>query len=355
MVNYECYRCGYTNNNKSNIIRHINRKNTCKVSLLDIKLDDCKIDILNGISCKEYCDKINDFQISSNNSILTSKNSISTLNNSISTSNNSILGSINENILCESRFECKYCERSYNRKDNLTKHLKTCKEKQKDDTVRESMTELARLLNEKEKELNNKDKFYKKELESKENEMKKRDIQIEQLIEKAGLATTNNNTNNITNNIQNNIKLLNYKDTDTSHLTENDYVRCLEHYNFCVPHLIRKIHFNPKKPENHNVYISNLKNSYIMIYINNKWKVKNRDETILRMIDEKQVILEHKIQEWVESGNKYPKLMAKFSRYIQKREQNDVINAIKEDIKLMLYNNRNMIIENNKLLKLSKK
>ena len=50
MVNYECYRCGYTNNNKSNIIRHINRKNTCKVSFLDIKLDDWNIefDIYNG-------------------------------------------------------------------------------------------------------------------------------------------------------------------------------------------------------------------------------------------------------------------------------------------------------------------
>jgi len=45
MVKYECYRCGYTNENKSNIIRHINRKNTCKVKLLEIKLDDCKTDI----------------------------------------------------------------------------------------------------------------------------------------------------------------------------------------------------------------------------------------------------------------------------------------------------------------------
>ena len=145
--------------------------------------------------------------------------------------------------------------------------------------------------------------------------------------------------------------MLNYKETDTSHLTENDYVKCLEHYNFCVPHLIRKIHFNPKKPENHNIYISNLKNSYVMIYMNNKWKVKNRDETISRMIDDKQIILEKKIQEWVESGKQYPKVMAKFSRYIDKREEDDVINAIKEDIKLMLYNNRNMIIDNNKKLK----
>ena len=214
------------------------------------------------------------------------------------------------------------------------------------------MTELARLLNEKDKQLKDKEnELIKKDNEHKKQlleELDKRDKQIQELIKKAGLVNMSNSNN--TTNIQNNFKLLNYKETDTSHLTENDYVRCLEHYNFCVPHLIRKIHFNPKKPENHNIYISNLKNSYVMIYMNNKWKVKNRDETISRIIDDKQIILEKKIQEWVESGIQYPKVMAKFSRYLEKREENDVINAIKEDIKLMLYNNRNMIIESKKKL-----
>ena len=42
MVNYECYRCGYTNNNKSNIVRHIRRKNTCNPKLNDIDLDEYK-------------------------------------------------------------------------------------------------------------------------------------------------------------------------------------------------------------------------------------------------------------------------------------------------------------------------
>ena len=87
-----------------------------------------------------------------------------------------------------------------------------------------------------------------------------------------------------------------------------------------------------------------------MIYMNNKWKVKNREDTISQIIDEKQILLEKKIQEWIESGKQYPKIMAKFSRYLEKREDNDVINAIKEDIKLILYNNRNMAIENNKKL-----
>ena len=308
---YQCYRCLWTNNIKTKMKDHLSRVRPCKMVNCEINLDDCKEYILNGMSYKEYCEKINDKKYSKNDP---------------NRSKNDPNRSKNDPI------KCQFCERVYSNRSNLNKHLKKCKEKQKDDTVRESMEELVKLLNEKDKQMQEKDKEHKK--------------QIEELIKKAGIPTTNN----ITNNIQNNFKLLNYKETDTSHLTENDYVRCLEHYNFCVPHLIRKIHFNPKKPENHNIYISNLKNSYVMVYVNNKWKVKNRDETISRMIDDKQVILEKKIQEWVESGIQYPKVMAKFSRYIEKREQNDVINAIKEDIKLMLYNNRNMIIENNKRL-----
>ena len=331
MVNYQCYRCGYTTNDKTRMNRHISRIKTCEPKLLNIILDDYKTEILSGISYEEYCEKVTSSKLSPKCTILSSKMS----------SKFSILSSKCHQNVTKNDNICNFCEKNLSSRQGLWRHLKTCKEKKKDDTVKESMTELARLLNEKDKQIEKKDKQFAEEI-------KKRDKQIELLIEKAGLMT--NNTNNITNNIQNNFKLLNYKETDTSHLTENDYVRCLEHYNFCVPHLIRKIHFNPKKPENHNIYISNLKNSYVMIYMNNKWKVKNRDETISRMIDDKQVILEKKIQEWVESGIQYPKVMAKFSRYIEKREQDDVINAIKEDIKLMLYNNRNMIIENNKRL-----
>ena len=319
---YQCYRCLWTNNIKTKMKDHLSRVRPCKMVNCEINLDDCKEYILNGMSYKEYCEKINDKKYS--------KNDPNRSKNDPNRSKNDPNRSKNDPI------KCQFCERVYSNRSNLNKHFKKCKEKQKDDTVKESMTELARLLNEKDNQL-------KEELDKRDKQINEQNKQIQELIKKAGIITT-------TNNIQNNFKLLNYKETDTSHLTENDYVRCLEHYNFCVPHLIRKIHFNPKKPENHNIYISNLKNSYVMIYMNNKWKVKNRDETISRVIDDKQIILEKKIQEWVESGIQYPKVMAKFSRYLEKREENDVINAIKEDIKLMLYNNRNMIIENNKKL-----
>ena len=316
---FNCPRCGYNTNHFVTYKRHITRKLLCKNILSD--------DNLEGEYLKYNIeDKIKDFKMVSNEGKNT-QNIPNFLFTSPKHPQNIPQKRLTENT------ECEYCKKKLSSYKNLRRHLKTCKEKQKDDTVRESMEELVMLLNEK---------------------LEKKDKQIEELVKKAGLVNMTNSHNNITNNIQNNIKLLNYKETDTSHLTENDYVRCLEHYNFCVPHIIRKIHFNPKKPENHNIYISNLKNSYVMIYMNNKWKVKNRDETISRLIDDKQILLEKKINEWVESGIQYPRIMAKFSRYLEKREENDVINAIKEDIKLMLYNNRNMIVENNKRIKLQK-
>ena len=146
-----------------------------------------------------------------------------------------------------------------------------------------------------------------------------------------------------TTNVMNNIKLLSYSETDRSHLTDKDILKCLKHSNFCIPHLIEKIHFDKKKPENHNVYISNLKNKYVMIYDGNKWICNDRDDQINSLIDDNEGIMEYKIEEWVENGNKYPKMMKKFNRYVEIRDNNIVINKIKDEIKLLLYNNRHMV------------
>merc|ERR1712098_678255 len=113
-------------------------------------------------------------------------------------------------------------------------------------------------------------------------QLKEKDKQINELIKKAG----------ITQNIQNNIKILAYKNTDLSHLTDKDYMYCLNRSNMCVPHLIKKIHFNSKKPENHNVYISNIKNKYVMVYDEKKWILRDRDEAIDDLIDKNDFVLE---------------------------------------------------------------
>ena len=63
------------------------------------------------------------------------------------------------------------------------------------------------------------------------------------------------------------IQLKSYRDTDISHLTDKDYASCIKQVNYCVKKLIEKIHYNKAKPENMNIYISNLKDKYLMVYV----------------------------------------------------------------------------------------
>ena len=198
-------------------------------------------------------------------------------------------------------------------------------EKKKIDEANENMEELVKLLNE--------------QIEKKDKQLEEQSIQINELIKKAGI---NIGTQNIQN-IQQNIKILAYDNTDLSHLKNSDYLKCLKRSNFCIPHLIEKIHFNPEKPENHNIYISNLKNNYVMIYNGEKWMINDRDESIQNLIDDKESIIEQKLEEWIENGKNYPDIMKKFNRYLEKKENDTVLNKIKNEIKLMLFNNRDIV------------
>ncbi len=306
MVNYQCYRCGYTINNKTKIKNHLSRKTRCKLIISNINLDDVIEFILEGLSYIEY----NKFKKTNKNEPIMSQNEHSM--------------SQNEHFNIDDNNKCLYCNKIYKHVQSLNRHFKKCSEKHKSDEANRSMTELVTILN---SQIND----FKKALD-------KKDKQIDELIKKAGI---NNST--ITQNIQNNIKVLAYKNTDMSKLTDKDILKCMNHSNMCVPHLIKMIHLDPKKPENHNVYISNLKNGYIMVYDGTKWDTLNRDEIIVDMIDDTQGLMEERIENWIERGEKYPTIMKKFERYIEKKENNKVINKIKEEIRLMLFNNRTLI------------
>ena len=318
MVNYKCPRCGYENNIKTKYINHLRRKKLCNPVLSENNLQD---------EYKKYkiSDKINKIN---NTAEFTQKTAKKTKTPAEFTQKTAKIRKL---------AKCKYCKKEFSRKDSLPRHLKTCKEKLKDDEEKKNLLDLINILNmkldEKDKQIEKKDKQF-------EEIINKKDQQIDELIKKAGI-------NIGTQNIQQNINILAYNNTDISHLTDQDYLKCLKHSNFCIPHLIEKIHFNPQKPENHNIYISNLKNNYAMIYDGNKWALKDRDDEINKLIDDKELIIEQKLEEWIENGEKYPDAMKKFSRYLEKKENDKVINKVKGEIKLMLFNNRNFISKEN--------
>ena len=225
-------------------------------------------------------------------------------------------------------FHCKYCGKMYKHKQSVNNHIKyTCKEN-KDEDVKE----LVRLMN---LQLQQKDVMLKEqnhEIKTLTNQMEKQAKQIEKLMEKLKVP----NVTNITN-IQNNIRLLSYKDTDISHLTEKDYISSLKKVTFCVKHLIETIHFNPNKPENMNIYISNMKDKYLMVYEEGNWNIKNKAQELNDLYESKEMMLE----EWLdEEQHKYPELQKKFNTYLNNKENDAIMNSIKEEIQIMMYNKK---------------
>jgi len=242
MVNYKCPRCGYETHIKTIYTRHLARKVICKPIITNNNLQEeyIKYDIIHKIKNESKMNP-NESKIYKNESKMNP----------------------NESKNIQKMYICKYCDKEYSTNSNLSKHLKRCKDKQSDDEEKKYLLELVDKLNQ---------------------QLEKKDRQIDELIKKSGINIGTQN------NIQN-IQILAHSNTDLSHLTDNDYLKCLKHSNFCIPHLIEKIHFNPKKPENHNIYISNLKNNYVMIYNGYKWMLNDREESIQNLIDEKKSII----------------------------------------------------------------
>ena len=140
-----------------------------------------------------------------------------------------------------------------------------------------------------------------------------------------------------------NINIFAYnKNPDMSHLTNNDFLKIMNRGVNSVPKLIEAIHFNPDKPENHNVYIPNLKNKYAMIYNGKKWDLSNKEDIIDDMYDDNSNILEEKMEE-LENSEKNSKVLNKFKRFINKKEDERIRNKVKDQIKLLLFNNKEVM------------
>ena len=235
----------------------------------------------------------------------------------------------------KSNYICEHCGKIYKYKQGLYRHINNNCNKSK----YEDMKKLVELLNEQNEEKDKENKEIKKQME-------KMQKQINKLSTKLQIKNIKNITkqqNNTQNNYNINIQLLNYYKTYYSHLTEKDYIKCINDCNHCVKTLIEKVHFNESKPENNNIYISNIKNGYVMLYKDNKWQLVDRKEQINDLYDYNEIVLDT----WFKTyKDKYPEMIKSFERYLKNiEEDNQIITKVKEQLLLMLYNNR-LLVEN---------
>lgn len=260
---------------------------------------------------------------------------------------------------------CENCGATFRHKQSLSRHKSyTCPK-----IVHRDMNEIVEQLNKK----NN----YEQEQQKIENNRLKKDIKkkekaIERLSKKLELVQSNvssytgnnsnntannsnntaNNSYNTTNNTQNLINtqnniIVNYKDTDMSHLTQSDVERIMNRCKNCIPEFVRQIHCNKTMPQNMNIYIPNIQNKYIMIYEDGEWLMNDRDTVLESLIEDRTCRLE----EWIDDNEEIcPELKKKFCKYMDYRNSNyeSHKSELKHEIQLDLYNLRNKVNKKNR-------
>lgn len=227
-----------------------------------------------------------------------------------------ICANVYSNEIYSNDITCKYCNKKFKCTSSRNRHIKYhCK-----DNNNENSKELIRLLN--------------KQLIE---QAKHNDKKINSLQKQINILTNKLKITNINNGTINNISLNDYKDTDYSHLMPNDYIHSIRRCNYCVKNFIEKVHFNDKKPENRNIFISNLKNKCVSFYKENMWHVKDDKEALNDLYIKNEMILE----DWYEEHKeKYPEIAKFVNVYLTNRTNNKIMNDVYKDIALMLYNNR---------------
>ena len=75
-----------------------------------------------------------------------------------------------------------------------------------------------------------------------------------------------------------------------------------------------------------------------MIYDGKKWQLKESADEIGKLLLNNEDFIE-KIDEWVDT-NEYPEAKEKFYKYLDKRDDDEFSDQVKQKIKLELYNSR---------------
>lgn len=257
----------------------------------------------------------------------------------------------------EKDFACDSCGKKFTSKQSMQRHVRTtCLVKKNQDAERELILErLVKVENEHKTIIQeNKTKF-----KTMSKEIKQLKTTNEKLVKKLKVVenktinnntinnnTINNNVNNGINNVNNgivinHISLVGYGKEDLSKLDKSELIKILHQGFFSTLKLTEAVHFNPKYPEYHNIYISNMKDKYAMMFDGKNWTLITKEELINQIYEDKKNYIEENLEEFVKSLPVSRKNA--LERWLETDDENAKIKEIKNSIKLLLYNSRKMV------------
>ena len=274
-------------------------------------------------------------------------------------------------------FECDFCGKILSSAPSLSRHRsKSCKERKriKDrelfaDEMRnkelfiqefgnngqynpklDKIYDMLVKMKEENAELKDQTMQIKRDNENLRSEFSKKDMITNKQSQNINFSNVNNgNVNNGTvNNTVNNIYLSGYGKEDMSRIDKNDLIKVFKSGFNSALTLTELMHFNPKYPEFHNVYISSMKNKYAMMYNGHDWTLVMKDELIDKIYDNKRNYIEENLEDFVNSLSKSQ--LDALHRWLDSDDDHSYIKKVKNNIRLLLYNQRNLALNNTCLI-----
>jgi heptaprenylglyceryl phosphate synthase len=245
-----------------------------------------------------------------------------------------------QNNMCF-QFKCG-CGKSFTKSSNLSRHKKKCNYIDSNIETNIKQSEQVQNLMMENQEMREEVDKLKKQVD----EMDELRKQVEMLLQKPDKKTTNNSNIENQNNIetQNIIVVNSFGNENIEHLTDQIICKLIQYSPFkCVPELIKKIHFDPEHPENHNIKLTNKKLNYAEIVKDNKWITTNKKKVIDDVIQNSYNILDNSYTDNKESMS--DKHQERFDNFQEKYENEDdtIHRSMKEEVDLVLINGTNEV------------
>lgn len=234
-----------------------------------------------------------------------------------------------------SDYSCDNCNKIYANRHSLWKHVKKCKVKKQNEN---------NLL----------------EIKKENSEMKIKIDEMMNLLQKAlkihpktlNKINTQLNNNNTNNGIINNINIVQLGNEDLNNvLTDNQKLKILNRQAMSLNDLVELVHISDKFKQFKNVYITNLQSSfgYKFDEKNNKFIAVNKNELLNDILESRMYDIESFYEDMQYKMD--PTRADQIKLFIDRmtNEEDILKNLKKEEIKLILYNNREKIINNKEI------
>jgi hypothetical protein len=260
----------------------------------------------------------------------------------------------NASMLRHSNTSCKVHKKETKKKEEILEVLVRDKEKTDEHLklLLDANTKLAEEFKKDREKIRQELYFFKEEnkkeiilLRGENQALKKQVIKLEKKTNINNRQTINNTNNGLINN--NNVILVAYGKEDMGKIDQKEILKALHDGFFSSVSLTKSVHFNPKYPEYHNVFISNIKNRYAMMYIDGKWTLTLKGNLINQLYEDKKSFIEENFEEFVKSLPESRKRA--LHKWLEADDEDQKVKDIKEQLKLLLYNSRDVIDDNVKI------